>query len=80
MGRERIMILPFVPPYWAFQATTAVAKGEQVRPVHFIGFALISTAPITLQPKDVIVIDIRSGVVTSIQRGGITIWRDVWKN
>lgn len=72
-------MIPFISPYWAFQTSAAIHKGDQVRPVYF-SIALVSTAPINLKPKDVLTIDIRNGKVESIERRGITIWRDAWRN
>lgn len=74
------MIIAFPSHCWEFIANQDIPKGKQMRPSEAIGFPLVVTAPIDIHAEDSIIIDVRSGRMEIIQRNGISIFRDAWKN
>jgi hypothetical protein len=64
-----------------FHILEPLPKGHQAACAHLIaGCRIVITAPIHMKPHDYFLVDIRSGRVHEIVRGGITIWRAVAVN
>jgi len=71
------MIIGFPSPLQEFEVCVPVQKETPTRYAHLVGMpaALVFQSPIDLQPNDHIYIDMRTGQVHIVERGGITIWR-----
>ena len=76
------MIVSFPSPLQEFEATRSVPKNEPTQYAHLAGhpWGLVFSSPINLQPGDHVWIDMRSGDVQIVERGGIAIWRTGWLN
>jgi hypothetical protein len=77
---SRRLIVAFPPSCWLFEANQDIPRGTQVQPMHVTGFLILVTTPITIKAHDVLYVDIRSGQVQVIERGGIAIYRSGWLN
>lgn len=73
----------FPSPVQEFDVSRTVPKDTPTQYARIRGQSdriLIFTSPIDLQPDDHVWIDMRTGQVQIIARGGIAIWRIDWQN
>ena len=73
------MISIFSSPVAIFHVVSHIAKGA-LSGLTVPGFRIGFTTPITLQPNDRVWLDVRSGVLHTVERDGIVIWRKDWVN
>ena len=73
------MIIPFASPVAIFLVGMTIEKGT-FSGIHMPGCHIGFTTPICLQPNDKVWVDVRSGILHTIERGGIAIWRKDWVN
>lgn len=73
------MISTFPSPVAIFLVAAYIKQGT-LSGLVMPGFNLNFTTPITLQPNDKVWLDVRSGTLHTVERGGIVIWRKDWVN
>lgn len=73
------MVIPFASPVAIFLVGAYIKKGV-LSGIYMPGFHVGFTTPILLKPNDKVWVDTRNGILHTIERGGIVIWRKDWVN
>ncbi len=62
-----------------FKVASCIRKGI-ISGISLPGFQVRFTTPVALKPNDKVWVDIRNGMLHTVERGGIAIWRKDWVN
>lgn len=65
-----------------FEVGVSIPKQTPIHYAHIVGPVgeLVFQSPIDLQPHDFIWVDLYTGHMLIVERGGFTVYRDGWRN
>lgn len=72
-------VISFPTPVAGFSVRCNIKKG-MLSGITLPGFHVAFTTPLNLKPNDRVWLDVRTGILHIVERGGIAIWRKDWVN